>query len=30
LTGRLAYWALDFAALGGYDQEEGGWPSGDR
>ena len=28
LTGRLAYWALDFAAIGGYDQEPGIQPSG--
>ena len=28
LTGRVAYWALDFAALGGYDEEEGSRPSG--
>ena len=28
LTGRLAYWALDFAALGGYDEEAGSSPSG--
>ena len=28
LTGRLAYWALDFAAIGGYDQEQGIRPSG--
>ena len=28
LTGRLAYWALDFVALGGYDQEQGIYPSG--
>ena len=28
LTGRLAYWALDFVALGGYDQEQGICPSG--
>jgi hypothetical protein len=28
LTGRLAYWALDFIALGGYDQERGIYPSG--
>ena len=28
LTGRLAYWALDFCALYGYDQEPGICPSG--
>jgi hypothetical protein len=28
LTGRLAYWALDFAAVGGYDEEAGSSPSG--
>ena len=28
LTGRLAYWALDFVALGGYDQEQGIYPLG--
>ena len=28
LTGRLAYWALDFAAVGGYDEETGSSPSG--
>jgi hypothetical protein len=27
LTGRLAYWALDFAAVGGYEEEAGSSPS---
>ena len=30
LTGRLAYWALDFCALFGYDQEPGICPSGHK
>ena len=30
LTGRLAYWAMDFVAVCGYDQEPGICPSGTK